>query len=432
MQNAIAKRGVGVIGVPGDLTFKPAQEGASSEKVYVTRQKVVPSDDELRQLAEILNGAEKVCFYCGWGARFAHDEIVEAAKLLNAPVANTFKSKLFIMHDNPNMVGLTGLLGYPSGYAAMHDADVLVLLGTDFPYQMFFPNNNVIVQVDIDPSHLGRRAHVKHGYCGDTKATLRALIPLLRQKKDDSFLRKMVGLYKKVEDNFHNLSDYHGIKGKIQPEYAAYLIDKHAADDAIFTVDTGMNDVWAARYLTANGRRLFTASFNHGSMADAMPMAMGAQFAFPDRQVVAFCGDGGLTMLLGDLATIKQYNLPVKLFVFDNHALGMVKLEMEVAGLPDWETNLVNPDFAATARSMGFTGFDVDDPDKLEETIKQAFATEGPVLVSIKTDANALSMPPKIEPAQVKGFLTAMSKLALEGRFAEIADTVRENWRSML
>lgn len=430
MQNAISSRAVGVVAVPGDLAFKEAEDSTSSHQCFKTHQVVVPSDAELTKLAKLLNSVDKVCFYCGCGVRNAHDELVEAAKKLNAPVANTYKGKPFVMYDNPNAVGLTGLLGYPSGYQAMHEAEVLVMLGTDFPYDTFFPEKDVIiVQIDIDPNRIGRRAKVKMGLCGDIKATLTKLLPMLEQKTDDSYLKRQLKCYEASVRHFKELASTKGIKGKIQPEYAAYLIDKYAADDAIFTADTGMCNVWSARYFTANGKRQMIASFNHGSMANAMPMAMGAQLAYPGRQVVAFCGDGGLTMLMGDLETISQYKLPVKLFVFENNALGMVKLEMEVAGLPDWETNLPDPKFAILAKSMGFTGFDVNDPDQLEDVVKQALATEGPVLVSIHTDPNALSMPPKIEYPQVKGFIEAMAKIALNGRFGEIADTIRENWR---
>ncbi len=429
MQQAVSSKAVGVIGVPGDLAFKDANEGTSSQKVFAVNPVIVPSDKELEGLAKLLNETKKVCFYCGYGARHAHDEVVEASKLLNAPVANTYKSKYAIMYDNPNMVGLTGLLGYPSGYQAMHEAEVLVLLGTDFPYDTFFPEKDtLIVQIDIDPNRIGRRARVELGFCGDIKATLARLIPMLKQKTDDSYLKRQLKCFEATERHFRELALMKGETDKIQPEYAAYLIDKYASDDAIFTADTGMCNAWSARYFTANGKRDLIASFNHGSMANAMPMAMGAQLAFPNRQVVGMCGDGGLTMLMGDLETIRQYNLPVKLFVFENQALGMVKLEMEVAGLPDWETNLPDPKFAEVAKGMGFTGFDVQKPSELEEVIKKAFATPGPVLVAIHTDSNALTMPPKIETDQVKGFIEAMTKIAFEGRFKEIADTVRENW----
>jgi len=427
IQAALSFRGVGVIGLPGDLTSKTATSGESSQQPFPTKQRVCPSAEEIDALADLLNKAEKVTIFCGIGAKDAHKELVELSLRLNAPVAYSFKSKMEIQYDNPNEVGMTGLLGMPSGYYSMHEAEVLLLLGTDFPYEAFMPQNNTIVQVDIKANRLGRRAKIKMGLCGDVKDTLQELLPLVRQKTNDSFLREQLAHYDKVKRNLRSAAEVKGKDEKIHPEYVISLIDELASKDAVFTVDTGMTCVWGARYLQATGKRKMLGSFNHGSMANAMPQAIGAALAYPGRQAVALCGDGGLSMMLGDLATIVQYKLPVKLIVFNNRSLGMVKLEMEVAGLPDWQTTMLNPDFARVALSMGMAGYNVSNPDDVLPTLTKAFASDGPVLVNIMTDPNALAMPPKIEFTQMLGFAQTMYKLLMEGRSKEVMDTIDTN-----
>ena len=427
IQAALSFRGVGVIGLPGDLTSKTATSGESSQQPFPTKQRVCPSAEEIDALADLLNKAEKVTIFCGIGAKDAHKELVELSLRLNAPVAYSFKSKMEIQYDNPNEVGMTGLLGMPSGYYSMHEAEVLLLLGTDFPYEAFMPQNNTIVQVDIKANRLGRRAKIKMGLCGDVKDTLQELLPLVRQKTNDSFLREQLAHYDKVKRNLRSAAEVKGKDEKIHPEYVISLIDELASKDAVFTVDTGMTCVWGARYLQATGKRKMLGSFNHGSMANAMPQAIGAALAYPGRQAVALCGDGGLSMMLGDLATIVQYKLPAKLIVFNNRSLGMVKLEMEVAGLPDWQTTMLNPDFARVALSMGMAGYNVSNPDDVLSTLTKAFASDGPVLVNIMTDPNALAMPPKIEFTQMLGFAQTMYKLLMEGRSKEVMDTIDTN-----
>ena len=427
MQAAISSRGVGVIGLPGDLAAENATAGLSSTFSFPTRQRVCPAEQEIRELADLLNNAKKVTLYCGIGAKDAHPELVQLAKLLNAPVAYSFKGKMEIQYDNPNEVGMTGLLGMPSGYYSMHEAEVLVLLGTDFPYEAFMPESNTIVQVDINPNRLGRRAKIQMGLCGDVKDTLDELIPLIHQKEDNSFLREQLAKYEKVRENLRSAATVRGKEEKIQPEYVISGVDELSSDDAIFTVDTGMTCVWGARYLQATGMRKMLGSFNHGSMANAMPQAIGAALAYPGRQVVALCGDGGISMLLGDLATIVQYHLPIKLIVFNNRSLGMVKLEMEVAGLPDWQTTMLNPDFARVALSMGMAGYNVINPDDVFPTLQKVFNADGPALVNIMTDPNALAMPPKIEFSQMLGFAQTMYKLMMEGRSKEVLDTIDTN-----
>lgn len=427
MQAAISSRGVGVIGLPGDLAARGATAALTSSVSYPTRQHVYPSEQEIRELADLLNRTEKVTLFCGIGAKDAHQELVELSRLLNAPVAYSFKSKMEIQYDNPNEVGMTGLLGMPSGYYSMHEAEVLVLLGTDFPYEAFMPEGNTIVQVDINPGRLGRRAKVRMGLCGDVKDTLTRLIPLIRRKDGDHFLREQLARYAKVKENLHASATVRGKEEKIHPEYLISVVDELSSDDAIFTVDTGMTCVWGARYLQATGSRKMLGSFNHGSMANAMPQAIGAALAFPGRQVVALCGDGGISMSLGDLATIVQYRLPIKLVVFNNRSLGMVKLEMEVAGLPDWQTTMLNPDFARVALSMGMAGYNVFKPDDVFPVLRKALDSDGPALVNVMTDPNALAMPPRIEFSQMLGFAQTMYKLMMEGRSRLVMDTIDTN-----
>lgn len=435
MQAAVSLGGVGVIGLPGDVAAQEAAEPISSAFAFPTRQHVVPVSEDLVRLSRLLNEAKKVTLYCGIGAKDAHEEVVELSKRLHAPVGYTFKAKMEIQYDNPNEVGLTGLLGMPSGYNSMHDAEVLLLLGTDFPYESFMPDGNTIVQIDINAKRLGRRAKLHMGLCGDCKDTLRALLPLISQKDDDHFLSEQLALYKKVKSY---LSSSAGVKEKednIQPEYLISMIDEMAAPDAVFTVDTGMTCVWGARYLQATGTRKMIGSFNHGSMANALPQAIGAALAYPGRQVFALCGDGGLSMTLGDLATVVQYKLPIKFVVFNNHSLGMVKLEMAVAGLSDWQTDMYNPDFAGIAGAMGMPGYNVNKPEEIPQALKTALATEGPVLLNVITDPNALAMPPKIEFSQMLGFAESMYKLMIHGRTKEVLDTINTNlkhWKEVL
>lgn len=429
IQSSLSKKGVSVVGLPGDLTEEGAEDVYSSTKNYPMDSSICPSEDELQDLARLLNEAKKVTLFCGIGCRGAHKEVVELSELLNAPVAYTFKGKMVVQYENPNEVGMTGLLGMPSGYYSMHEAEVLILLGTDFPYDAFMPEDTWIAQIDIKAERLGRRAKVDMGLCGDVKTTLRALLPMIKQKTDDKFLQEQLVRYDKVRRNLAEFAKEKGKENSIQPEYVMSLVDELATKDAIFTVDTGMTCVWGARYLTATGERQMIGSFNHGSMANALPQAIGASLLYPDRQVIALCGDGGLSMCLGDLATVVQYKLPVKLIVFNNRSLGMVKLEMEVTGLPDWQTNMLNPDFAEVARAMGMDGVTVSDPEDVLPALEHALQSNGPVLVNIMTNPNALAMPPKIEVGQMVGFAQTMYKLLLRGRSKEVVDTINSNYK---
>ena len=431
IQHALHHKGVAVLGLPGDVAALPAEDSPISLTNYKGATIIRPAELEMLQMAELMNRYPKVTIFCGIGAVEAHSEIIQLASLLKAPVGYSFRGKMGIQHDNPYEVGMTGLLGLPSAYHSMQECDVLLLLGTDFPYTPFLPSKNKIIQVDVKPEKLGRRAKLELGLCGTIKDTLNALLPLIAEKRDDSFLKAQLHLYDEVKKNMQVFVDDQGSENKISPEFVAERIDKLSADDTVYTMDTGMCCVWGARYIRSTGKRSMLASFNHGSMANAMPMAIGAALTFPGRMVVALCGDGGLSMLLGDLATIKQYNLPIKLVVFNNRALGMVKLEMEVAGLPDNETDMVNPDFALVAQAMGFQGITVHQPSEVEQALKNAFALEGPVLINVMTDPSALAMPPKVEWAQIKGMAESMGKLMLNGRMDEVMDTIKSNYKHL-
>ncbi|WP_160712097.1 thiamine pyrophosphate-dependent enzyme [Chitinophaga solisilvae] len=432
LQHAVHKKGVAVLGLPGDVAAADAADTTTSLRLYHPQPVIRPSEEELQQLAVLLNDAGKVVIYCGIGASEAHDEVVTLAARLQAPVAYSFRAKMGIQHHNPNEVGMTGLLGLASAYKSMHEADLLLLLGTDFPYTPFMPEKTKIVQIDIQPERLGRRANLEMGLCGDIQPSIKALLPLVQQKEDNSFLKAMLEFYKEVQQRLQVYVEDKGKEDAISPEYVADVIDKLAATDAIFSVDTGMTNVWTARYLHATGKRVLLGSFNHGSMANAMPQAIGAALAQPGREVYALCGDGGLTMLLGDLMTIVQYKLPVKVIVFNNRALGMVKLEMEVAGLPDWQTDMLNPDFAAVAVAMGFTAYTIRNPDETEAIMTKVRDAQGPVLVNIFTNPSSLAMPPKVEFSQVKGFALWMGKLILGGRYDEVFDAVKSNYKHIL
>jgi pyruvate dehydrogenase (quinone) len=431
LQHAVHKKGVAVLGLPGDITDLPAVEAETTTILFRNRPVVRPSENELLQLAALLNSHKKVTIYCGLGAAEAHTEIIQLAEKLKAPVAYSYKAKMAIQYDNPYEVGLTGLLGIPSAYHSMHECELLLLLGTDFPYTPFMPVENKIVQIDIKPETLGRRAKLELGLCGDVKDTLQTLMPMIEMKEDATFLDLQLKFYKEVKKNLLIYVKDSGKPNAIHPEFVVSIINELAAKDAIFTVDTGMCCVWAARYIDGTGERKMLGSFNHGSMANAMPQAIGAALACPGKQVIAFCGDGGLSMMLGDLMTIIQYKLPVKIIVFNNRTLGMVKLEMEVAGIPDLETEMMNPDFTKLAEAMGMPGITIIDPGEVKSGLEKAFLQEGPVLVNILTDPNALAMPPKLEFGQMKGLTLYMGKMMLSGRMDEVFNIISSNYKHL-
>lgn len=427
LQTAYSSKGVSVIGLPGDLTDETAADPGTSQQIFQTTPVICPSETELQQLAHLLNSAERITLFCGIGAKDAHTEVIELSQRLKAPIGYSFKSKMEIQYDNPYEIGMTGLLGMSAAYNSMHEADVLVLLGTDFPYDNFMPRHNKIVQIDINADRLGRRAKLELGLCGDIKATLAALLPLLQPKTDSTFLNDQLAGYNQVKNNLNAYVQEQGTTDKIHPEYIMSVINETAHADAIFTVDTGMTCVWGARYLEASGKRKMLGSFNHGSMANALPQAIGAALAYPGRQVIALCGDGGLSMLLGDIATVVQYHLPIKIIVFNNRSLGMVKLEMEVAGIPDNETDMQNPDFAALAEAAGIQGITVHHPADVLPSLIRTLESSEPVLINFMTDPNALAMPPHIEWDQMTGFAQAMYRMLVTGRGKEIKDTFNAN-----
>ena len=427
IQTAISKRGVAVVAIPGDVAVRDAVEREPRLRFSEPKPTVCPSDDEINILADLLDRSKKITILGGAGCAGAHDELVELAGKLQAPIVHAMRGKEFIEYDNPYDVGMTGLLGFYSGYHAMMNCDVLLMIGTDFPYQQFFPKNATIVQIDLRGEQIGRRSKVDFGFVGDTKSTLRALLPRLRQNQYGAHLQESVEHYRKARKGLDDLATPNSNKKPIHPQYVARVLDQLAAEDAIFTCDVGTPTIWAARYLTMNGKRRIIGSFNHGSMANALPQAIGAQTSHPGRQVISMSGDGGFAMLMGDLLTLRQQELPVKVIVLDNHSLAFVELEMKAAGIVDYGTDLVNPDFTKIAEGAGLLGLRADTPDQVEPMIARAFKYNGPALVEVLVSRQELSMPPTITYEQAKGFSLFMMKAVLSGRGDEIIDLAKIN-----
>lgn len=429
LQHAYSKDEVAVLGLPGDLTKETAEEGSSAPYLLKSKARYLPLNSQLQELADKLNKVSKITIFGGWGSRDAHDSVVSLAALLKAPIAYSFRGKMSLQHDNPYEIGMTGLLGLPSAFHAMHNSEVLLLLGTDFPYKDFMPDHVDIIQIDSRPERIGRTAKVSMGLAGNIKDTLEALMPLLIPKEDDTFLQKEVERYEQVKKSLKIYVDDTGTADNISPEYVTDTLNNLANDDAIFTMDTGMCCVWGARYIKASGKRKLLGSFTHGSMANALPQALGAALARPEQQVIALCGDGGLSMMMGDLATIVQYKLPVKIIVYNNRSLGMVRLEMQVEGLPDWQTDMYNPDFAKIADAMGMKSFTVKEPESVESTLREALLLPEPVLVHVRTNPNSFAMPPKVNFEQMKGMATSMGKMMLHGDFKDVFDIIKSNYK---
>ncbi|GAB3285464.1 pyruvate dehydrogenase [Parasphingorhabdus pacifica] len=431
IQTAAGRRGVSVLVLPGDVAHKPVAHSTGRGVVDCEPSTVVPPESQVAALADSLNSAERVMLFCGAGTRGAHSEVMELAGRLNAPVGHALRGKEWIQYDNAYDVGMSGLLGYGACHEAMHRADRVVLLGTDFPYNDFLPQANT-VQVDIEPAHLGRRTVLDLAVQGDVRETIRAVLPRLEQKTDRGYLDRMLQEHANLLERV--VSAYtHEVTHQVpvHPEYVADVLDDLASDDAVFTVDTGMCNVWAARYVTPNGRRRMIGSFVHGSMANALPQAIGCQNADPGRQVIAMSGDGGLSMLLGDLLTLRTHQLPVKLVVFNNASLGMVKLEMLVDGMPDFGTDHDRFDYAAIAAAAGIHAVRAERPDEVRGALDDALRHPGPALVDVVTDANALSMPPRITGSQVKGFALAVSRTVLSGGVGKMVQLARSNLRNV-
>ena len=431
IQTAIGKRGVSVIVVPGDLAAEEAGGPTLASARVPAPSPVTPAPDQVQALADALNAARTVTLFCGAGCRDAHDQVMDLAGKMLAPVGHALGGKEWIQYDNPYDVGMNGLLGYGAAHKATHEAELLLLLGTDFPYRNFLPQRRT-AQVDVDPGHLGRRTPLEVAVHGDVASTIQALLPLLEQKTDRGFLDAM--LHRHAESLEKVVAAYTTKVERmrpIHPEYVAAQLDELAADDAVFTVDTGMCNVWAARYLTPNGRRRVIGSFRHGSMANALPHAVGAQLAAPGRQVVSLSGDGGLAMLLGELITVRLHRLPVKIVLFNNASLGMVKLEMMVDGIPDTETDHEPTNFADIASAVGIPSLRVEDPTKVRDALADGLTRPGPVLMEFVTDPNALSIPPAITGEQIRGFAASATKQVLGGGVGKMIDLARANLRNV-
>ncbi|MBF0973855.1 MAG: pyruvate dehydrogenase [Actinomyces sp.] len=430
IRHAVELSGVSVISLPGDVSDLKAT--SPSPKYVPSRRPVLsPNEEDVRQLADVLNRAKKVAIFAGAGVEGAHDEVIELADALKAPIGHTLRGKDFIQYDNPFDVGMTGLLGYGAAAEGMNDADVLIMLGTDFPYDQFLPDT-FTVQVENHPEKLGRRTSVSLPIHSDVKPLITALLPLLDRDRSDAFLKAKVKKHSKIMHSPVGAYTRNAEHMKpIHPEYAAHILNEVASKDAIFTADTGMCNVWTARYIDPLGTRRLIGSFLHGSMANALPHAIGAQVAFPNRQVISVSGDGGLSMLLGELVTARMYDLPIKVVVFNNSTLGMVKLEMLVNGLPDYGTDVHDVNYAEVASAIGFHGERVTEPSRLREALQEAFAYNGPALIEVMTDPNALSLPPEIRSGQVIGFATAMSKIVLNRGAGEAVAMATSNMRNI-
>jgi pyruvate dehydrogenase (quinone) len=434
IREAVGKRGASVLVLPGDVALQPASAAPYTKPLGLLPPMpvVTPKKDDLDRLATLLNGDSRVTILCGSGCQGAHDELIAVGERLKAPMVYALRGKEHVEWDNPYDVGMTGLIGFSSGYYAMRDCDVLLMLGTDFPYRQFYPEGHGvrIAQVDLRPENIGRRAPVDLGVVGDVRSTLAALLPLLNQKTDVARLATARRHYAKAREALDELAAGKPGTRLIHPQQVAKAISDLAAEDAVFTCDVGLPTVWAARYLAMNGKRRLLGSFWHGSMANAMAQGIGVQATFPGRQVISLSGDGGFAMLMGDLLTLTQYKLPVKIVVFNNGTLGFVELEQKSTGFLDFGVDLQNPNFAAMAEAIGIRGIRLEDPADVEEGLAAAFAHDGPVLVDAVVNRTELAMPPSITLEMAKGFTLYMVKAVIGGRADEVIDLAKTNlWR---
>ena len=427
MQTAISRRGVAVLVIPGDVAAKPAPPDEPRRRFSIPHPLTRPADEELDRMAELLNKASKITILGGAGCEGAHAELVAVAEKLKAPIVHALRGKEFIEYDNPYDVGLTGLLGFSSGYYALMQADVLLMLGTDFPYRAFYPEKAKIIQVDLRGEQLGRRTKVDLGLVGDVKATLSLLLPKLTGNADGQHLERLLKHYKETRKDLDGLATGEPGSKPIHPQYLATILDEVASKDAIFTCDVGTPTLWAARYLTMNGKRRLLGSFSHGSMANALVQAIGAQSTAPGRQVISMSGDGGLAMLMGEILTLRQLKLPVKIVLFQNNALSFVELEMKAVGQLDFGTELVNPNFSQIAEAAGLLGLRAETPEQVRPMLEQALAYDGPALVEVMVNRQELSMPPSITAAQAEGFSLYMLRAVMNGRGDEVLDLASTN-----
>jgi pyruvate dehydrogenase (quinone) len=427
MQTSISRGGVSVLVLPGDVAAAKMTSNELEHPVFRVRPSSQPSSGDLEKLADFLNKAHQVTLFGGAGCAGAQEEVLQLANALQAPIAYTFRGTEFLESENPYAVGMTGLLGTESGHYALEKAEAVLLLGTDFPYTAWYPKKARIAQIDIRAEHLGRRSKLDLGLMGDVKTTIHAVLPLLKSKKSDKHLKACLEKYRETEKSLGRFAEGGKVGEPIHPEYVTTVLSQVAQNDAIFTVDTGMTAVWAARYVKMATKRRLIGSFNHGSMANAMPQAIGAQMAFPQRQVISMSGDGGFAMLMGDLLTLAQYELPIKLIIYNNSTLGMVKLEMRVAGYEDFAVDVRKTNFAKMAEAVGIRGIRVEASGDLKRSLEDALRHQGPVLVDVVTDPNALAMPPKINAREVAGYGLYLAKQTLHGRLFESIDELKGN-----
>jgi len=431
MRAALERGGVAVVVVPGEIFFSDAPAGTDPAPVWPTLSVIRPADAALAAAAEVLNAASRVTILAGAGCAGAHKQLIDLAAALKAPVVHAFRGKEFVEYDNPYDVGMTGLIGFSSGYRAMEHCDALVMLGTDFPYRPFYPHGVPVIQVDVRGEQIGRRVPVQVPLAGTVRDTVDALLPLITGKSDAAHLDLMTAHYKRARGRLDKLADDRRNQSPLHPQYVAATIDRLAAANAIFTADVGTPCIWAARYLRMNGTRRLIGSFNHGSMNNALPQAIGAQASQPDRQVISLSGDGGLAMLLGELLTLHQQHLPVKIVVFNNGTLGFVELEMKAAGIVTYGTDLDNPDFAGIAKSAGLFGATVAKADELEDALRAAFGHDGPALVDVRTARHELALPPKLTFGQIKGFTLYATRTILSGGGEELVELAKTNLREL-
>ncbi|MCC0807929.1 ubiquinone-dependent pyruvate dehydrogenase [Methylobacterium sp. W2] len=435
---AVGQRGVAVVIIPGDVALKdaPASAIAPNAGLLPAKPTIRPAEAELNALAELLDGSSKITLLCGRGCAGAHAELLQLAEALKSPIVHALGGKEHVEYDNPYDVGMTGLIGFSSGYAAMRDCDTLLMLGTDFPYKQFYPAHAKVAQVDLRPNQLGRRTRLDLGLVGDVRDTITALLPKLGVKSDRAWLDASLKHYAKAREDLDDLATGASTKGwfglktansPIHPQYLTKLLSEAAADDAAFTADVGTPTIWAARYLKMNGKRRLLGSWVHGSMANAMAQGIGAQAACPGRQVVSLSGDGGFTMLMGDLLTLRQEKLPLKVVIFNNGSLGFVEMEMKAAGYLETGVALENPDFAAMARATGLHAVRVEDPAELEGAIREVLAHDGPAVLDVVVNRQELSIPPKIDGQQVKGFSLYVLRAVMSGRGDSVLDLAKTN-----
>lgn len=426
MRVAISRRGVAVVVIPGDVALG-SLDVPVSQWIAPQAPVVVPAPAQLDELAQFLNSGKRVTLLCGAGCAGAHTEVVALAKQLKAPIVHALRGKEHLEYDNPYDVGMTGLIGFASGFNAMKECDTLLMLGTNFPYRQFFPEHGRVAQIDLQPEALGNRCPLAVGLIGDIKHTVQQLLPRLHERTDTAHLNKALADYDSTRKDLDSLAESGPNSTIIHPQYVSRLVSELAAEDAVFTCDVGTPTAWAARYLKMNGKRRLIGSFNHGSMANAMLQAIGAQAAYPGRQVVSMSGDGGFSMMMGDFLTLSQANLPVKVIVLNNGTLGFVEMEMKASGFVDVGCELKNPNFATFAQGMGVKGIRVEKPQELRAALIEAFEHDGPVLVDVVSERQELIMPPEITAANVKGFGLFMMRAVLDGRAKELVNLAKNN-----